>query len=74
MKVFVAGANWAIGKRLVPLLVVKGHEVVVHGLKRHVPTWLGRLAGHQGRRESFEHGLTERSLVPDSVGPRREYA
>jgi hypothetical protein len=30
---------------------------------------LGWRLTHRSRRESFEHGLTERSLVPDSVGP-----
>ena len=28
MKVFIAGASGAIGRRLVPALVTKGHEVV----------------------------------------------
>jgi nucleoside-diphosphate-sugar epimerase len=30
MRVFVAGAGGAIGRRLVPQLVANGHEVVVH--------------------------------------------
>jgi len=44
MKVFLAGATGAIGKRLVPLLVSAGHKVT--GITRHP----GRLS-RSGRQE-----------------------
>ena len=35
MKVFLAGGSGAIGKRLVPMLVANGHEVVASTTSEH---------------------------------------
>jgi nucleoside-diphosphate-sugar epimerase len=66
MKVFVAGATGAIGTRLVPLLVARGHEVI--GTARS-PEKAARLRA-QGA-EPVAVDLLDRSAVRDAVAAMR---
>ena len=66
MKVFVAGATGAIGRRLVPLLVGDGHEVVASTRRRAgVPA-----AARSARRPVVADGL-DRDAVFEAVVARR---
>ena len=55
MRVFVAGATGAIGRRLVPRLVEAGHEV--HGMTR------------SESKRAMLHGLGAESVVADALDP-----
>jgi nucleoside-diphosphate-sugar epimerase len=59
MKVFVAGATGAIGRRLVPLLAARGHEVVAMTRKPERWTALRR----HGAQTVVADGLDQQALV-----------
>jgi nucleoside-diphosphate-sugar epimerase len=59
MKVFVAGATGAIGRRLVPLLAARGHEVVAMTRKRQQAMTLWR----QGATAVIADGLDREALT-----------
>src|SRR3954468_12442575 len=62
MKVFVAGASGAIGKRLVPILVAAGHDVVA---MTRSPGKVGSLRA-MGAKPVVADGL-DRAAVTDAV-------
>ena len=57
MKIFVAGASGALGKRLVPILVASGHEVVA-------------MTRSRGKEGACARWAPSRSWPTASIGPR----
>jgi nucleoside-diphosphate-sugar epimerase len=68
MKVFVAGATGAIGKRLVPMLVENGHEVV--GMARSRPELVEELGARPVVADALDRDALVRAVVeaaPDVI-------
>ncbi len=68
MKVFVAGAAGAIGRRLIPLLVANGHEVVASTRQMNN----ARLLGDLGATPVIADGLDRDSLVSAVIAAEPE--
>src|SRR5436190_20029592 len=58
MKVFVAGATGAVGRRLIPLLISAGHSVV--GLTRKPEK--AKMIGELGAQPVIADGLDEKAI------------
>lgn len=68
MKIFVAGATGAVGKRLVPLLIENGHEVV--GMTRSRPELVEELGGTPVVADGLDRAAVQQAVVdakPDVV-------
>ena len=68
MKIFVAGATGAVGKRLVPLLIENGHEVV--GMTRSRPELVEELGATPVVADALDREAVERGVrdaAPDVV-------
>src|SRR4051812_8546879 len=68
MKVFVAGASGALGKRLVPMLVEAGHEVT--GMTRSHPDVVRKLGATPVVADGLDRAAVEKAIVaakPDVV-------
>lgn len=70
MRVFVAGATGAIGKRLVPQLVATGHEVVAMTRSRDKGEWLRSAGAEPVVGDALDRGSVRKALEnarPDVV-------
>lgn len=68
MRIFVAGATGAVGKRLLPLLIENGHEVV--GMTRSRPEVVEELGGKPAVADGLDRGAVQQAVVdakPDVV-------
>src|SRR3954466_7947058 len=68
MRIFVAGATGAVGKRLVPLLVKRGHEVT--GMTRSRPEVVQELGAAAATADALDRRAVEQAVVqarPDVV-------
>jgi nucleoside-diphosphate-sugar epimerase len=68
MRIFVAGATGAVGKRLLPLLIENGHEVV--GMTRSRPEVVEELGGTAAVADGLDSAAVEKAIVdarPDVV-------
>jgi nucleoside-diphosphate-sugar epimerase len=61
MRIFVAGATGAVGKRLLPLLVENGHEVV--GMTRSRPELVERVGGTPVVADALDRDAVVRAVV-----------
>jgi nucleoside-diphosphate-sugar epimerase len=61
MRIFVAGATGAVGKRLVPLLVERGHEVT--GMTRSRPEIVEELGATAATADAFDRRAVEQAIA-----------
>lgn len=68
MRVFVAGASGAIGRRIVPQLIEKGHDVI--GMTRSRPELVRELGAEAVQADALDRRAVEKAVVearPDVV-------
>ena len=63
MRIFVAGATGAVGRRLIPALTKKGHQVFGLTRRRENGPWLAALGAEPVIADAFDAGAIERALA-----------
>ncbi len=70
MKIFVAGATGAIGKRLVPLLLATNHDVIATTRSPEKLPWLSQLGAKPVLLNGLDHAAVMRAVMatsPDAI-------